>query len=109
MSNDDIPDSFIKFIKELKVDRKPFVIVALCPSFLDDVAKTDYILDTLHDRGYALFFWVLQKQYKKSAVVQPEEIERLREYGDVVLYDGEGEGSVRAQLFQAQVAKWLTA
>jgi hypothetical protein len=56
MSNDDLPDSFVNFINTVQPDNKPYLIVALCPNFINPEAKNDFILKILINNGYNIYF-----------------------------------------------------
>jgi hypothetical protein len=82
MSNDDIPDELLKFVRQLDPNRKPIIIIALCPDFSEDSKKTKLILEFLRKK-YSLFFFVLKKKWDGTAEITRDEIETLRSYGSV--------------------------
>ncbi len=63
MSNDDLPESFIKRMTSIDPRFWPYIIARLCPEFDDPSKGTATVLQTLCDKGYKLFFWALEKQY----------------------------------------------
>ena len=81
MSNDDLSDKWMKFIKQLDPARRSHVIAALCP-------KTDALdlLGTLKDK-YNLFFWVLRHSYEGYGAISAQEEDALRALGTVVVFD----------------------
>jgi len=92
MSNDDVPDSFIKFLKKLHPNRKPYVIATLCPKFdkrstNTKKPSTEEMLRSLRKR-YELFFFVLVHQWhgKGNGRIRDDETKKLRKFGDVKLY-----------------------
>lgn len=107
MSNDDLPDSFINFVAALESENKPYVILALCPSFAKEEAQTEYILSTLRQKGYELYFWVLHGQYGSSEAVSASDIETLRKYGEVNLYKEKSEAPKRAEALKKYISKTL--
>lgn len=104
MSNDDQPEGFIKRMKAMQPDFWPQILAALCPDFDDPEKDTAAVLQSLRDKGYKLFFWVLAKQYGTDDRIQKTEISQLRSFGKVEIYDDEAEAHVRAKKFKAYVA-----
>jgi hypothetical protein len=100
MSNDDKPEEYIRFVKSIDPSCKPCIIAALCPNFERRKARTRYVLETLQMKGYELFFWVIESQYKTSNVVTPQEIQRLRGFGKVEVYAKRTEAGVRSRSFR---------
>lgn len=107
MSNDDITPSFVNLIKDLQPDRERCAILALCPDFKRKGKKTEWILNTLRDKGYQLYFWVLYRKYRSSEVVTAEEIGKLEIYGEVEVYKEESEAQVRAKALETYLSKIL--
>lgn len=99
MSNDDKPDSFIDFVNSVTPRKKPRIVLALCPNFSNPEVKTEKALNNLRDKGYSLYFWVMQFKYGSSFGIKPEEINRIREYGQVEVYSLRNEANVRATAF----------
>jgi hypothetical protein len=109
-SNDDKPKDFINFIKALRTDQKPCVIVALCPNFKRPEARTKDILNTLRKKkGYKLYFWVLLHKYNSMGVVETKDISKLKKYGEVKVYKGKDKAPVRAKLLKTYISKILKA
>jgi|SRR5271166_2199325 len=100
MSNDDQPGSYVLFIKSLDTSRHPRVIAALCPNFERTDAQTAFILRTLQQKRYQLFFWVIKHQYRTSEIVTADEISRLREFGRVEVFQDIVEASTRTTHFR---------
>jgi hypothetical protein len=102
MSNDDVPASFFLWLKKLKVEDCPGVIIALCPTFLDKRLNARLVaaLTTLRTR-YDLFFFVLRQRYKPPADhIKAKEIEGLEKLGKVKLFNSRAEGKNRAAAFK---------
>lgn len=104
MSNDDLPDSFIKRMTTIHPDVWPNILAALCPDFDDPEKKTAAVLQALRDKGYMLFFWVLHKQYGTGELIKSAEISRLRTFGKVELTSEVAEANVRGKKFKTFVA-----
>lgn len=106
MSNDDIPpdnpDSFEKFWKSIDPKKKPNVIGTLCPKFqdLDRATKLVEVLDALRNKGYQLFFWVMENQYGTDRAIAETDISRLRTFGTVEVMTGIQEADARANNFK---------
>jgi hypothetical protein len=109
MSNDDLPESFIKRMTTINPANWPNILAALCPDFDDPEKKTAVVLQALRDKGYELFFWVLHGQYGTGALIQPAELSRLRTFGKVELLSEAAEASARSKKFKAFVASAATA
>lgn len=88
MSNDDARDEADdRYFRRLDVytpDVAPRLLATLCPR-LDDPRILRLMRD-LRRRGYRLYFWVLQLQFSGPGVIAPEEIDRLRTYGEVEVF-----------------------
>ena len=104
MSNDDLPESFIKRMTTFRPAIWPNIIAALCPNFDDPEKQTAEVLKSLQDKGYKLFFWVLQKQYGTGTIIRPAELSRLRAFGKVELFREIAEADARSRKFKAFVA-----
>ena len=99
MSNDDLPDSFIRKMKSMNPAVWPHIIAALCPNFDDAKVSTRSILSDLRGKGYQLFFWVIQCQHGTDEVVSPGELALLRQFGKVEVFADRSEAEVRAKRF----------
>jgi hypothetical protein len=60
-------------------------------------------LDSLRQKSYQLFFWVIQHKYGTSEAVAPEEITVLRRFGKVEVLAKQCEASGRAKKFKSFV------
>ena len=109
MSNDDLPESFIKRMKTINPAYWPMVIAALCPDFEDEGAATHTILETLRGKGYGLFLWVMERQYGTSNVIAAGDILRLRRFGEVEVMAGASEAEARARKFRAFISNVVLA
>ena len=103
MSNDDRPESFDKLMKRLEPSSWPYVLAALCPNFHDDKVNLESIFDSLREKGYKLFFWVIEHQFGTSETVRPTELTSLRRFGRVEVYSARSEARVRAARFRTFV------
>lgn len=98
VSNDDIPLSFLDFVNNLDPNKKPNVILTLCPD--SEIDATIKILDALSEK-YRLFFWVIENQYGNGRQITSAEIKGLRRYGDVEVFCEKGaESTRRSQRFR---------
>jgi hypothetical protein len=99
MSNDDLPESLIKFLEKINSENIIYIIIALCPNFHDKSAKTLEILKLLSSK-YSPFFWVMKKKYNSSEEVSDTEIQELKRYGKVTIFQNQSESKVRAEEFK---------
>ena len=104
MSNDDLPESFIKRMTTIQPTIWPNILAALCPDFDNPEKKTAEVLQSLRDNGYKLFFWVLHGQYGTDEIIKPAEVSRLRKFGKVDIFSEAAEASTRGKKFKAFVA-----
>ena len=103
MSNDDVPQSYIEFMKKVDPKWTPIIVAALCADFEHDWAKTDEILDGLKKKGYELFFWVMIHKWGAAETITPDEIAQLKKYGEVEEYTKIHEAKERANSFRPYV------
>ncbi len=106
-SNEDEPDPYWDFIQKLVPQETPCVLATFCPNFEKHEMRTEQILDEL-SKKYALFFFVLKHSWFSRAdylkTISPEEIERLREYGETEVFDQQGADEfVRAAAFRKYI------
>lgn len=100
MSNDDQPESYMKFMKNMK---RPAIIAALCPKFKQfekpsNKAKTiDETLQLLRRNGYQLFFWIMGKPWSNKEQVTQAQIKELGRYGKTELLEERIESEARAK------------
>jgi len=111
MSNDDVPEKlpnrFTDFVKNLEPNSCPYLIVTLCPSFIDSLPKTKVVLQELVKK-YQLFFFVLRYKYGRDKEISDDEIERLKRFGEVKVFSTKNaEAEVRAKAFRAFIESWL--
>lgn len=109
MSNDDDPKGLIAFAERVVATEKPNLIVAFCPNFTEPKAKTQFILSTLKNKGYSMFFFVLEHQYGTTETITQPEINQLKKAGAVEVYPLQKEAVVRAVAFQAFIANGVIA
>jgi len=100
MSNDDKYESYIDFMRKLDPAIRPYLIAALCPVFGDQDNDTADILKGLRDKGYELFFWVIERKYIGSDSIALNDIERLHTFGIVEVFSRTAEAEVRAKNFK---------
>jgi len=86
MSNDDIPDSLISFLKRISAETDPVIIITLCPDFNDDSKSTSEILNLLSSK-YEIYFWIIRHAYNSNRVIGENEIDRLREIGAIHIFE----------------------
>jgi hypothetical protein len=105
MSNDDKPESLVRFVKNLDQQHHSYVILTLCPNFHNSSRETINILSKLAEK-YELFFWVLKFKYAANKTVSDDEIERLKDYGDVEVFPSKQPQSMeRAKEFKSFIKK----
>lgn len=100
MSNDDRPKSYVDFMTSISLTKTPQLIATLCPNFTRSNAKTEHVLRSLKEKGYSLYFWVIEHQHGTSQVVTEDEIKRLRAFGYVEIFSQQAEASVRSMRFK---------
>ena len=109
MSNDDQPAGYIKFMKSINPSTKPYLIAALCPQFEKPEARTELILKALLEKGYELFFWVIEHQYGTDETISTKEIQSLRKYGSVEVFSKKAEAVERSRNFKQFVSNVVLA
>jgi hypothetical protein len=109
MSNDDRPEGYIEFMNSIDFTTKPYLIAALCPQFKNPEAGTELILSALREKGYKLYFWVIEHQYGKNAIIDTEEIQTLRKFGKVEVYTETSEAAARSRSFKHFVSNIVIA
>jgi hypothetical protein len=102
MSNNDVPDSYDKFINSLNPTKKPLVIAAYCPE------KSPYPLITTLAKKYNVLIWILEHNYADTASITSTEIQNLRQFGNVECYslrrsEAVARASALVQFIQANV------
>jgi len=109
MSNDDLPDSFINRMSTIHPNQWPNIIAALCPDFNDSNKKTKEVLQALNDKGYKLFFWVLQMQYGTNNQIAESELSQLQNHGSVEVFTEVAEAEARAEQFKNYINSTIVA
>ena len=102
MSNDDDTEGFFKYVSKLNHIKRPYAILTLCANFNNEERLTRKSLDVLKNK-YKLYFWVIQNSYIGGRVVSPGEIDELKKYGDVEIYQGKENDEVRAKKFNKYI------
>ncbi|HEV3037109.1 MAG TPA: hypothetical protein VHA33_04915 [Candidatus Angelobacter sp.] len=101
MSNDDIPDEFYELLNNLEPVKKPFVIIALCPTF-EDQEKCEELLNALKDfkRKYELHFFVLQHAFLDDRQISEKELAHLKDFGTVQKLSRKADKEERGRAFE---------
>jgi len=102
MSNDDVPEGFYDFLRDLDPAKKPLVIIALCPTF-EDERERDKLIAALKDfkRNYELHFFVLRHAYLDERRIKENEIANLKRFGEVeILSSPKAEMDERGKAFE---------
>jgi hypothetical protein len=117
MSNDDRPqakpDSYFEFMDSTTL--KAAIIAALCPNFesLRNFTRPDRAIDdalrSLQQRGYTLFFWVIEHAWKGDRRITADEIKQMRRYGAVEVFDRKVEATLRAKQLRAFISNVVLA
>lgn len=105
MSNDDHEKKLLKFVTDA-TKYKRNLIVAFCPAF-DKPRESKKILDILA-KDFTLFFFVLKHKYGSDLIISENEIDVLREFGDVSVFNKRNEeAKIRALSFEKYISKNL--
>lgn len=97
MSNDDDTKGYYEFMENLDVKNKPNIIVAFCPNFDEERSKkTVDILNILKNKGYNLFFWVIEHQFITKNKMNPLFINQLKNFGKIEVYSKLEEANIRS-------------
>lgn len=104
MSNDDRREEYQQFIDTLSPTNIPNLIAALCPNFVGDDNDTPEILTTLRTKGYEMFFWVIEHQHGKEAVVDQSDLRALETFGRVEVFSERVEADLRATQLRVFIA-----
>ena len=104
-SNDDDPESLLRFVREIDSQRRPLQILALCPSFSEE-PKKKLILELLQKK-YTIFFFVLRKIWDGSDEIDSNDIQTLREYGTVEVLTEQTEFKQRGKAFRKFIKKHI--
>ncbi len=110
MSNDDIPKDFFKLLNELDPEKKPNVILALCPTFEKEDLRTKLVnaLNGLKVK-YDIFFFVLRYSYKGDRTISDDEITSLETFGPVkICKESKAESKLRAEEFRGFITRYLS-
>ena len=110
MSNDDIPKGpggLLDFVEVSIKSKYAYIVLALCPNFVDADRETEHILKTLSPK-YDLFFWVMRERYgDRNTQVTDDQINRLKKWGTVEVFEGHAEDTVRAVGFKKFIEQHL--
>ena len=101
-TSDDDTEGFFKYVSKLNHIKRPYAILTLCANFNNEERLTRKSLDVLKNK-YKLYFWVIQNSYIGGRVVSPGEIDELKKYGDVEIYQGKENDEVRAKKFNKYI------
>lgn len=103
MSNDDYSDKYGEFVEGLEPETDCSVILAFCPDFSDPGKGSEDALKILAN-GYTISSFVLRHAFGDARMITDAEIETLRRYGRVSIFERKGEeAEVRAQAFRAHI------
>lgn len=110
MSNDDIPKGpggLLDFVEASIKSKYAYIALALCPNFVDADRETEHILQTLSPQ-YTLFFWVMRERYgDRNTQVTEDQINRLKQWGTVEVFEGQAEDTQRAVSFKKYIEQHL--
>lgn len=110
MSNDDYPRSFYALINSLDPARWPYVIAAMCPTFVDKKQRA-VLIETLRSfkKRYELFFFVLRTDYHRhKRRISDDEIRNLERFGTVrVFTDANAGPEKRARALRRFIGKFI--
>jgi hypothetical protein len=109
MSNDDKPKGYFDFMKSLSPEKKELLIAALCPNFERENAQTEEILNLLKEKGYHLYFWVIECQFGTNEKIKPDEVSKLRDFGDVYVLSTKESSDMRAKILQTYIEEKVIA
>ncbi len=105
MSNDDRPKEYFGIMGRLDPASEPHVLAAMCPEFESPKADPSELLTRLRDRGYRLYFWVMEHQYGRPYSVTADQIARLKTFGDVDVFSRRVEAEERAAALRAYIRR----
>jgi hypothetical protein len=100
MSNDDISGRLLAWIEEfiIKYSNQDYgLIFALCPDFENLEKKTEQILKLFQDKDIKLGFFVLKQNFRNTLYISNDEIEKLKHFGKLNLFDGREEANIKAK------------
>lgn len=108
MSNDDDSRKLLNFVKN-DIDNKNNIIIAFCPSFASEerAQNSIEILETLKDKGFESYFFILHNKYNSAEQISADEIEKLKEYGECEVLIGNKISEVRAEEFKKFIINHL--
>jgi hypothetical protein len=107
MSNDDYPDKYYDFMDNLDIKTKSNVIAAFCPNFDEKRnEKTVEILNSLKNKGYDLYFWVIEHQFITKKKMDSSFINELKNFGEVKIYSKCEEANLRALALKDFIKKY---
>ena len=103
MSNDDIGNKLLDYIKEMTNESREYLLFALCPDFKNEAKCTEEILENLRNNEYKQYFFVLYKQYGNEAFIKKEEIDKLSRFGKVCNYKESELATERAKALEQYI------
>ena len=107
MSNDDYSKSYCNFMKNLNAEINPNVIAAFCPNFEEKRnEETIEILNSLKNKGYNLYFWVIEHQFVTKKKMYSSFIDKIKNFGEVEIYSKCGEADLRALALKDFIKKY---
>lgn len=110
MSNDDQEQGYIDFMGRITPAKYETMIATLCPKLGDFENPAEKILDNLRNKGFQLFFWVIEKeQGQGERVISKREIAMLRQYGTIEINSGKFTSKQNAKLFSSFISERVLA
>jgi hypothetical protein len=107
MSNDDYSENYCNFMKNLNAEINPNVIAAFCPNFEEKRnEETIEILNSLKNKGYNLYFWVIEHQFVTKKKMDSSFINELKNFGEVEIYSKCEEADLRALALKDFIKKY---
>lgn len=107
MSNDDYSESYCNFMKNLNAEINLNVIAAFCPNFEEKRnEETIEILNSLKNKGYNLYFWVIEHQFVTKKKMDSSFINELKNFGEVEIYSKCEEADLRALALKDFIKKY---
>ncbi len=114
MSNDDYSESYCTFMENLNAEINPNIIAAFCPNFGEKPnlkgknrkEETIKILNSLKNKGYNLYFWVIEHQFVTKKKMNSSFIDKLKNFGEVEIYSKCEEANLRALALKDFIKKY---
>jgi hypothetical protein len=95
MSNDDFSKGLLDFV----LSQTNNIIIALCPNFNNKERYTNEILKELNAR-YDCYFWIMKYNWDNTAEISSQEIDILKNYGQIEIVIEHMDSLKRAERFR---------